>query len=137
MRGDHLHNDVLVERVAQALRAQGAITKKEYFIRFSGGSGYIDLLVEQGLVRIAVEAELTNRRIEKDLVKAIAVNAEELWIVTPTSHLARSIRSRLEKSPALVRTHPQVFVLSLGQALQRVGDCFSKNTASNGPKRKA
>ena len=124
MRGTYLHNEVLIDPLDRAFRSFGATTRLESYVNASGVAGAVDLLVEQPQVRIAIEAELSVRRVGRDLRKAIAVRADELWIVVPNVRLVRSVRRKLSTLPA-TPIWLDVFVLSQGQALQRVTDCFS------------
>ncbi len=124
MRGSYLHNDVLIDPLDEAFRSFGATTRRESYVNNGSVVGAVDLLVEQPHVRIAIEAELSSKRVGRDLRKAAAVRADELWIVVPTVRLVRSVRRKLATLPS-APIWLDVFVLTQGQALQRVMNCMS------------
>ena len=69
MRGSYLHNDVLIDPLVEAFRSFGATTRLESYVNDGTVVGAVDLLVEQPHVRIAIEAELSSKRIGADLRK--------------------------------------------------------------------
>ncbi len=123
MRGKFLHNEVLIQPLDLAFCLIGALTFREWFVNDGDTKGYVDLWVESNGFRIAIEAELTPKRIAHDVRKAIALRADELWIVVPTVRIARAVHRKLN---TLENTGmgPEVFFLSQGQALQRVTNCL-------------
>ena len=124
MRGSHLHNEVLIGPLARAFESFGATTHRESYVNAGGVVGAVDLLMEQPQIRIAIEAELSTRRVGRDVQKAVAVRADELWIVVPTVRLVRNVRRKLATLPT-TPSWLDVFVLTQGQALQRVTECLS------------
>ena len=76
------------------------------------------MLLEHRGKRIAVEIERTAKRIDNDLMKAMSVNATELWIVVTSQKLAEHVLRRLED--VRVRRSDGVYVLTLEQARQRL-----------------
>ena len=56
--------------------------------------GHIDLVVENKGQRLAIEIEMSPRRILKDRRKAAALGAW-LWIVVPNTQVRRAVRNRL------------------------------------------
>ncbi len=129
MRGNHLHTEVLIDPLDEAFRLFGGTTRRESYVNGGGVVGAVDLLVEQPQARIAIEAELSVKRVGRDLEKAVAVGADELWIVVPTVRLVRSVRRKLATLPA-APIWLDVFVLTQGQALQRVTNCLSLITGA-------
>ena len=125
----YLHNDVLINPLDEAFRSFGATTRRESYVNNDGVLGAVDLLVDQPHVRIAIEAELSSKRIHGDLRKAVAVRADELWIVVPTVRHVRSVRRKLATLPP-PPIWLDVFVLTQGQALQRVTNCLSLITGA-------
>ena len=123
MRGGFLHNKVLIEPLDTSLRRAGAVTHLEYAVRVDDRIGYVDLFAELIGRRIAVEAERSVHRIEGDLRKAEALEVDELWIVVPTAGVARSVRRKLRSITVGIDCR-RVFVLTQGQALQRVRKCL-------------
>lgn len=132
MRGGYLHNHVLLDPIEAALRQRGARTWREKATSPGRRTGYVDLLVELGDRRIAIEAECSSKRIAGDLAKSAEVDATELWMVVPTVSVAASVRRRL-KETSVAALGAEVFVLTLGQALQRVTDCFPLIAGPNVP----
>ena len=124
MRGTHLHNQVLIGPLDEAFRSLGGATTREYYINTGGVVGAVDLLVQQDHIRLAVEAELSVKRIGHDLRKATALRVDELWIVVPTVRLVRGVRRKVATLP-LPPPWLDVFVLTQGQALSRVTQCLS------------
>ncbi len=123
MRGGYLHNVILIESVASEAISRGARTWREYAMTRGPRTGYMDLLIEFGTYRIAVEAELTPKRVANDVAKAIGLGVQELWIVVPDAQIARAVHRRLNR----VTGHKgelQVFVLTQGQAKQRIMNSF-------------
>ena len=132
MRGGYLHNHLLVRPVEEAFRVHGVRTRREVHAVTEAGQGFIDLVAERDGQIVAVEAELTPRRIQYDVSKAASVGASELWIIVPTWRMADLVRRALEQVNSDV-SEPGVFVLTVGQARQRVTQCFPLFSASNEP----
>ena len=137
MRGGYLHNDVLIDRMDTEWGMIGAQTSREAAVTDDQGrtTGYIDLLVRLSSGLIAVEAELTPRRIPRDLEKAETLAVTELWIVVPDVRVRRLVKRRLQRSRATLFSG-EVFVLTLGEALQRVNNYYSLFSGSNVLKKK-
>ncbi len=126
MDGGFVHERVTLDRLETIALSIGALTQRQ--VRTSGG-GYVDLLIERSTLRIAVEAELTPRRIANDLTKAMDLAADELWIVVPNVAVAASVRAALDRM-SVRHGRRGVFVLTLGQTTQWLTDCISKNSGS-------
>ena len=112
MRGRFLHNQGLIDPVAAAFKRLGGIVRREYPIRPGRYSRYVDLHVVWDSWRIVVEAELTVDRVDLDVDKASALEADILLFVVPNSALARKIERKLKDV-----SRPVVLVLPLGAAL--------------------
>ena len=123
MRGEFEHNELLVGRLDEAFRGIGGMTRKEAFVRNGHIVGFADLLVEIGGRRIVVEAERSARRITRDLLKGMALAADELWIVVPTGRELHAVRRKLIHIGVRV-PQPGIYLLTYGQALSRVGTCL-------------
>lgn len=120
MNGGMIHEHCLnePERLGRSL---GLHTRRQVCVP---SCGYIDLTIEGNGLRIAIEAELTSKRVSRDLLKADALFADELWIVVPNAQTARIVRVRLrELNPT--KENNDVFVLTLVQAITRLRLCFS------------
>ncbi len=130
MRGQFLHNSVCVERLARQFRSVGAHVELEVPVRCSASTRFIDLLALRGNQRIAVEVELDGRRLATDFEKAATIAASELWLVVAQARVAGKVRRKLARRVS----HPtgcRICVLTLGQALQRVTDCFPLSVKLN------
>ncbi len=92
----------------------------------------IDLFIEYRSHRIAIEAETSPDRVVNDVAKAVAVRATLLLIITPERRIAKAVRRRLNRpnSPG-ASDELEVWVLPLGQALQRIKNCFPLMTPPN------
>jgi len=123
MRGGFLHNQALVAPIERAFRALGAMTRREVPDGPGRQAGYIDLVAHVGTRRIAVEVELSARRVQRDLVKAQRFGADELWIVVPCSSRIQAVKREARRYRNR-SSRPVVFFLTLGQATQRVRSCF-------------
>ncbi len=129
MNGGFLHEVVTLDRLESLARDAGADAARQ--VRTPTG-GYIDLVITIGTHRIAVEAELTSKRVANDLEKAVSAEATELWVVTPVPRTARSVKRGLNRVNRNCKT-PVVFVLTLGRAIQRLTNCFSLFSGSLTP----
>lgn len=144
MRGGFMHNVVLVNCLLEAFEREGWSCDTEVPVRLGEGMGFIDLVAELDGYCIAVEAELSAKRIERDIQKAQALHAAELWIVTPNTRVAESVRRGLLRLDVYVagdheditsglfgqsawdagRGGVAVYVLTQGGATQRVRSCL-------------
>lgn len=122
MKNGFVHSHVLIASIHAKAVELGFTCRREMFVRAFGRSYFADLVIETSSRRIVVEAELTPRRVHRDLVKACALRAKELWIVVPTRRVVQSVARALRrrKSRAI---EPRVTVLLLDQALQRLTAC--------------
>ncbi len=123
MRGGFLHNEVILASVAQEFEQAEWQVELEVPIRMGESIGFVDLVADRDGWCVAVEAECSPRRVGRDLDKAQALRAHELWIVTPNAGVAAAVRRSLD------RMHVQpnrggLFVLTQGQAVQRVTRCL-------------
>ena len=131
MRGGHVHNTVLMAPLITACRELGIAHHIEAPARLREGAGSIDLLIEgeREFGSIAIEAECSGHRVGKDICKALAVNATDLWIVVPTGQVRRAIDGALGRAQGrpgqLI-----VSVLTLRQAQQRLRVYFPLISAS-------
>jgi hypothetical protein len=119
MRGGFIHNEIIIAALATAFESRSWSTDFETPVRLADGRGFVDLTAERDGHCIAVEAELSPTRIARDLEKAEALRANELWIVTPNARVRSAVRRSLfcADSPG---QRARVFVLTQGQALSRV-----------------
>ncbi|TWU20722.1 hypothetical protein [Bythopirellula polymerisocia] len=123
MNGGYIHDRSLQAPLAQAFEQVGAIVRYQVHSRSCGHTGYSDFTaLFPGGQLIAVEIEMTTRRIENDIRKANELEAHELWIIVPNRRVLQASQRRLRQLQAL--PHLPVFVLTLPLALQRVSDCF-------------
>ena len=104
--GGFLHRRVLLEPAADLLRGAGFRVTPEF--RLPDGRR-IDLLGQRDEWLVAVEAELSPRRVRGDLEKARTVSATHLVVLLPTFALARRVRAGLPRGCAGANP-PRVFV---------------------------
>jgi hypothetical protein len=109
------HKISLLDTLEIKLRQHGWLAKREARVR-GIRLGFIDLLADKGPRRIVIEAELTPRRVTRDVEKADAVRASELWIVVPTGHVRRAVE-RLLRHTGRPQTDLRVHVLTVPQAI--------------------
>ena len=131
-RGGYVHNCLLLEPLERSFVGAGASVRRETPVSISGGTCFGDLLVEHGGRRILVEAERSPHRITNDLHKGMALEVDELWIVVPDTATARAVATRLRRM-SVYPNRGGLFVLTLGQALQRVTNCFPLFSKPNEP----
>lgn len=123
MNGGYIHDRSLLEPLVQAFQEAGAMVQLQAHSHSDSYTGYCDLTARfPGDRLIAVEIEMTTRRIANDIQKAINLKADELWIVVPNQNVLLASRCRLQQ----LAPGPEVpvFILTLPQALKRVSDCF-------------
>ena len=132
MRGGFLHNDILLQPVAEYFRRLGAEVHEEYAVQPGRSTGYADLFILYGNQRIICEAELSAARIQNDYKKAAVLETTLLLIVVPNRTVLDSIL-RVTRSWKLDDSLqvPQVLILPLGQMLQRLTVLFPLMSCSN------
>lgn len=128
--GGFVHEQILLDQLEQRFEQVGATTRREVNAGPSLPGSHVDFFAEVQGKRIAVEVELSSKRIEADLRKAMSVGADELWIVVPSPSVCRSVRRKL-RTMSVRPDRVGVFVLTLGLALQRVSDCLSFSSRAN------
>ena len=128
--GGFVHEQVILDPLAEALRRAGARVRRPAKAGWGRDAGHTDLFATIGSHRIAIEAECTAKRITGDLGKAMALNATELWIVVPTGKVAAAVRRKLQRLHVRAE-RSRVFVLTKGQALQRIANSFPLNSGLN------
>ncbi len=124
MKGGYVHNEVLLKALDAQFRRAGALIKFEASAGSGRQAGNVDMLVDVNGKRIAVEAELSAKRVGNDLRKAEELGVDELWIVVPNHKVSTSAQRRL-KDLHISATMPKLCVFTLGQALQQVTNSFS------------
>lgn len=117
MNGSYVH-ELIVQELDQAFRKIGAKTETQVWAGTKTERGFIDLVAWIGEQTIAVEAEKSAQRIDRDLRKAAILEATELWIVVPNRRVFRQVQARLDALKPLSIAF--CFVLTLGQAMSRV-----------------
>ena len=123
MRGGYLHNMLLIGSVQEECARRGINTATEVKVSDGNRTGYIDLVMEIDGYRIAVEAELTSKRIEKDLWKARLARVDELWVLVPNKRVEKSLRRTLARLPR-PSEKLAIYVLPLGGALKELSNRF-------------
>jgi hypothetical protein len=121
MKGDIVHEHSL-DDLADALASRRFAVSRQVATRMGRDIGYVDLVAERGGRRLAIEVEMSARRVANDLRKAAALGAS-LWIVVPNRRVVRAVRRRLADL-GVRPTAPWICVLTLGQAMHRLKNCF-------------
>jgi hypothetical protein len=118
MKGHWLHNRILLVPV---LHAAGPDATIRYEVRVDPvqRSRSADAVVDWPGFRLVVEAANRSEREVGDVSKAIALKADALLLVTPTSPVARSIRASLQRA-AVLASGLRILVLTQGAARQWV-----------------
>ncbi len=129
MRGGFVHNEALIGRLERKAIELGLQVRTEAAAGKGVAAGFIDLVVRGGFGVVAIEAERTPRRVEKDIAKARSLGAAELWLLVPSVRVGRAIRASLSTQPFAER--PAVYVLLLSQAEQRLTHLQRLFSASN------
>jgi hypothetical protein len=123
MRGNFLHNQVLIAPIECEARIQRAIVHREYRVVTSSVDGFVDLLVTTNSKRTVYEAENTLDRVRWDITKALALQADELQIIFPTGRLARAAQERVnEIKDSGKATRLSIYCLTVGAAVKRLKD---------------
>ena len=120
MNGGYVHEFIL-DSLDKAFREADVAVSRQVPSRPGRQTGYVDLVAHVGGETLAIEAEMSPRRVLQDLQKAEELGAH-LWIVVANRRVVSSVRKHLRQ----LRTGKKmdVCVLTLGQALQRVRNCF-------------
>ena len=124
MKGGYIHEHLLLDGLERAFKKRGAKVRRQVSTRPGRKTGYADLLIDLESGRLVIEAEMSSKRIDNDLKKARDLEAIWLWIVVPNQKVAHSVRKQLEEL-GVRAIEPWICVLTLGQALERVTNCFS------------
>lgn len=86
--------------------------------------GYIDVLVEINNLRVAIEFDRSNQRIEKHVHKAIIEQVDELWFVAPNAKVRSQIQATLNKIESNLKLaaqeYPPIYLHTLPQQLERL-----------------
>ena len=122
-KGGYLHDNVLLASVEACGCSRGAVTRTQVHAGAGKEAGHIDLVMDWPNRSIAVEAELSSKRIGRDVLKAMNLGADELWILVPNSRIARAIHRKL-KTMLIRLDQAGIFVLTLPQAVQRLSIIF-------------
>ena len=123
MRGGFPHNRILADRLERAALAAGATVDTEHRVALRQSVGFIDLLVVLDRRRIAIEVECSAHRVDKDVAKARAAQADLLLIVTPDSRIADACVRKLRRLGLLeASSGPTIKVCTLPVALQELAN---------------
>jgi hypothetical protein len=121
MRGDYLHNTLLVAPIAAFLRRAGAEVRLEHPGGRGRKAGYVDLFAKWDDWRIVCEAELLTKRVPHDIAKAITLQADLLLIVVPDGRQARVAEQAVRRARAHVLSEGlTIWTLAPGPALRRL-----------------
>lgn len=124
MKGGYIHERLLLDRIERLFRERGFEVQKQVGTTKGMCARYADLVVNIGPHRLVVEAETSSTRVKGDLEKASEMSATWLWIVVPNRKVADSVRKQL-RILNVRETEPWLSILTLGQAIERVTNCYS------------
>jgi hypothetical protein len=122
--GGYVHDEVLLGPLESALQQSGFQTRRQVFVRVKHRRAFLDLVAESNGLRLAVEAELSSRRVINDYEKALQWGADQLWIVVPNQSVLRAAKRAWNRRKNR-RQEVAIFFLTIGQAMQRVSIVFS------------
>ena len=126
------HHENCVEQLDRRCQEQCFYTRIQAPFQKDGNTRYVDLLASRSKPKLLllIEVEMkSNERAINDIVKwrhfeeRYPSRTVILWIVTPTAHVARLIKSRIKR--ALNEVPEQVFVLTLFDALEQLNTVYS------------
>jgi hypothetical protein len=119
VRGGFLHQQ-LIDPIAHHFGATpGARVHREHAAGPTIHHGAVDLIIEYLHHRIVIEAELTTRRVLRDIEKALSLQATHLLIVTPTARSAQAARHRIVAGGP-IRVPDVLWVYPFGLAIARL-----------------
>ncbi len=112
----------MLDVLSHAFARRNVAVSRQVATRPERSTGYVDMVAEGHGWRLAIEVEMSARRVANDLHKAAELEAW-LWIVVPNAKVSRAVLRRLQDLDIQPRA-PWICVLTLGQALQRLTNCF-------------
>lgn len=123
MRGEFLHNKVIIAALILALSLLGYQVLVEHPVRAGQRPPCVDAFVIVRDKRIVLEAECSSARIGNDLAKARVLGADLLLIIVPHARMRARVHAALNLLAARGgQASPLVQVLTLGAALRWVAD---------------
>ena len=123
MRGKYMHNVLVADPLERFILKQGGFVSREYPVALEDSYGAIDLWVTFPSISIAIEIECSPKRVLKDIRKAVAAGADELWIVVPRAAQISAIRRKMTARGYKKQTRFHIY--TLGTAKRRVSELFS------------
>ena len=112
----------LVDEMYNECEMLGASASPEYAVHTEDSVGFIDVAAWDEAMFLAIEIERSSRRIEADIDKAIAVQADELIIVVPNPYVKRYVKKRIQQR--MPHKSMEIFVGCLPEALKRLRHFF-------------
>ncbi len=120
MRGDFFHNDVLLPPFISYFRLVGAEVFTEFHVRAARRWGFIDVVAMYLGRIVAIAAELGLSRVLSDIKKATWIEAERLYIVTPSRRLSTAVDRKIRLAKPSRCSELEVITLPFGAALSHV-----------------
>ena len=111
-------HEIILQELVEVLENVGLVALREVAVHMGDELGFVDLVTECQGQRLAIEVEMSPRRVGNDVRKAAALNAW-LWIVVKNAQLREAVRRRLADHGVRER-FPWICVLTIGQAKQRL-----------------
>jgi hypothetical protein len=119
------HDHVLLHTVARALAPFASRVRREVKVQGPGFTGFADLVAVIDGKLLVVEAELTAKRVGRDVLKAHLLGADFLWIVVPNTKVRQAVQRQLRKVPPENSKDMQISILLLPHVPQQVINCIS------------
>lgn len=121
MIGGNIH-EIALDRIDHVLESLGIARSRNVATRPGRNTGYVDLVAYGNGWRLAIEFEMSARRIANDLQKAADLNAA-LWIAVPNLKIRNSVRRQLGRC-GVQENYPWIAVLTQGQCTSMLTNCF-------------
>jgi hypothetical protein len=128
------HDQVLLQAVAGALAAHAIWIRHEVRVRGPDFTGFCDLVANIDGKLLVVEAELSAKRVARDVRKALLLGAHCLWIVVPNGKVRRAAQRQLSKLPLEDANTIPTSILLLSHIPQQLTNCirlFSEPSAES------
>jgi hypothetical protein len=107
----------MIARLQKVAEECDATVRVEEPVRINGVVHYVDLTVRKNGLLAVCEAEREPARVGKDREKAVALDANYLFIPAPDTLTAQACRRKLRRLPPL-QQKLKVFVCPLGNAIE-------------------
>jgi hypothetical protein len=120
-----VHDRVLLNGTARSLAPYATWIRWEVPVHGPGFTRFVDLLaLIQGML-LVVEAEMTAKRVPRDVHKAHLLGAQFLWILVPNAKVRRAAARQLLILAPEGRRNTQICLLTPGQVPSAISNILS------------